>query len=73
MAGKRFWLYRPFSRVVTGDRDERTVKNYVHINEWEAHGYPRHFARFLAAMWGRGPEPKPKDEYRAARSARMKS
>lgn len=36
--GVRVWKYRPYTRVVRGDRDQRTVRNYIRLNELEASG-----------------------------------
>jgi hypothetical protein len=35
---KRLWMFRPFSRIVQGRRYERTVRNYIQLNEKEARG-----------------------------------
>jgi putative transposase len=34
----KFWKYRPFSRVVKSWTAEKTVRNYIQLNEKEAHG-----------------------------------
>jgi hypothetical protein len=34
----KFWKYRPFSRVVKNWTAEKTVRNYIQLNEKEARG-----------------------------------
>lgn len=41
LGGRKFWDYRPFSRVVTGRRDFVGVNDYVAINQIEGSGIPR--------------------------------
>ena len=36
--GQKFWIYRPFSRVVKSWTAEKTVRNYIRLNEKEACG-----------------------------------
>jgi putative transposase len=36
--GPRIWKYRPYTRVVKGERDRRAVRNYIKLNEAEASG-----------------------------------
>ena len=36
--GPKFWKYRPFSRVVISWTAEKTVRNYIQLNEKEACG-----------------------------------
>jgi hypothetical protein len=46
----RFWKYRPFSRVVKSWIAEKTVRNYIQLNEKEARGeipYSKHRLRGL--------------------------
>ncbi len=38
---KKFWDYRPFTRVIVGLRDLLSIKNYIEINELEGLGYNR--------------------------------
>ena len=35
---RKFWMYRPFSRVVQSWTAEKTVRNYIQLNEREARG-----------------------------------
>ncbi len=44
---KKFWDYRPFSRILTGLRDFLSVKDYIQINQLEGLGVPRTQARWL--------------------------
>ena len=36
--GLRLWKFRPFTRVVRGEKDRRNVRNYIRLNEAEATG-----------------------------------
>ncbi|MBX3023045.1 MAG: transposase [Bdellovibrionales bacterium] len=37
--GKRFWLYKPYTRVIQGwGRAYKAAKEYVVFNQWEAEG-----------------------------------
>lgn len=44
---KKFWDYRPFSRILTGWKDFLTVKDYLQINQLEGLGLSRTEARWL--------------------------
>jgi putative transposase len=44
---KKFWDYRPFSRILTGLRDFLSVKDYIQINQLEGLGVSRPQARWL--------------------------
>ena len=44
---KKFWDYRPFTRVVRGLKAILTLKDYIHVNELEGYGYRREQARFI--------------------------
>ena len=47
---KKFWDYRPFTRIVQGFRAYLTLKDYVRINELEGYGHSRTEARFMIAI-----------------------
>ena len=47
LKGKKFWDYRPFTRVVRGLKAVLNLKDYIHINELEGYGYHREQARFI--------------------------
>jgi len=36
--GPRIWKFRPFTRIVRGEKDRQTVRNYIRLNEAEATG-----------------------------------
>jgi hypothetical protein len=42
---RKFWDYRPFTRVVEGLRAFLTLRDYIEVNELEGLGYPREAAR----------------------------
>lgn len=44
---KRFWDYRPFTRIVVGLKGYLNLKNYIEINKLEAKGFHREKARML--------------------------
>lgn len=44
---KKFWDYRPFTRVVQSLRARLNLKDYVRINALEGEGYRRDDARFM--------------------------
>jgi hypothetical protein len=46
---KRFWDYRPFTRVVQGLRAFLTLKDYIEVNQLEGIGYARKAAREIIA------------------------
>lgn len=43
----RFWDYRPFTRIVTGFRDFKGVRDYIRINQLEGLGYSRDVAKIV--------------------------
>lgn len=47
----KFWDYRPFTRVVVGWRAVKTLRDYIHINQWEGMGVGRAQARVLLNQW----------------------
>lgn len=47
LKGKKFWDYRPFTRIVHGFRAFLTLRDYLHINRLEGWGYTRDQAHFL--------------------------
>lgn len=59
----RLWMHRPFTRLVWGRRDYRTVMDYIQLNEKEAQGiisYRKERLRGLKAeewkiLWSRSP------------------
>jgi hypothetical protein len=53
----QFWDARPFSRIVTSWREVLNLKQYIRKNQWEGHGTPLEFARYLAKQgWTPTPE-----------------
>jgi putative transposase len=46
---KRFWDYRPFTRIVEGYRDFLNMRDYIQINQLEGLGVPRQQARMMIA------------------------
>ncbi len=47
LKGKKFWDYRPFTRVVRGFKALLSLNDYIHINCLEGWGYSRNHARFI--------------------------
>ncbi len=45
VGAKRFWDYRPFSRIIVGRRALLTLRDYLFINELEGQGIDRSTAR----------------------------
>jgi REP element-mobilizing transposase RayT len=46
---KRFWDYRPFTRIVQSLTALLVLKDYIRINELEGEGYAREHARWVIA------------------------
>ena len=46
---KKFWDYRPYSRVVMGWKALLTLRDYIEINKWEGDGCSRAEARIIVA------------------------
>lgn len=46
LAGK-FWDYRPFSRIVFGQRGYLTIRDYISVNQFEGGGVSRSLATLL--------------------------
>lgn len=46
LKGRRFWDYRPFTRIVNGRRDFVGVNDYVSLNQLEGTGIPRNFGSY---------------------------
>ena len=44
---RKFWDYRPFTRVVSSFRAWLNLRDYVRINQWEGYGCDRIKAAFL--------------------------
>ncbi len=44
---KKFWDYRPFTRVIVGFRTLLTLKDYIFINQLEGIGHSRTEARWI--------------------------
>ena len=44
---KKFWDARPFTRIVFGEKDRKTMKRYIEINQLEGLGHNRHQAIFI--------------------------
>lgn len=53
---KKFWDYRPFSRVVIGFRALLALRDYIEINKFEGMGLTRDRAKFYWA-WQRAESP----------------
>lgn len=49
----KFWDYRPFTRIITGLRAFLTMRNYIEINQMEAAGHDRHYARLVVETFWR--------------------
>jgi len=43
LGNRKFWDYRPFTRIITGRRDFLGVEDYLSINRFESLGVPRNF------------------------------
>ena len=60
---KKFWDLRPYTRVVENFSQYAVYESYLDLNDLEAEGFPRAFARWLLKMrdWarfgGKGPPP----------------
>ena len=57
--GEKFWIYRPFTRIVRGWRRAFTIaKDYVHLNILEAEGFINRSdtktLKDLRTIWGDG-------------------
>lgn len=50
---RKFWDYRPFTRIVQSYSGYLRLRDYVRINQLEGHGYSRRAARFTVA-WDSG-------------------
>ncbi|MBY0315492.1 MAG: transposase, partial [Bdellovibrionales bacterium] len=48
-SGRKFWDYRPFTRVVMGYRDSVRLNDYLQINQLEGFGVQRPIARQMVA------------------------
>lgn len=46
-AGKKFWDYRPFSRIVETIRQLRRLEDYIYVNDLEGKGISRQAARWI--------------------------
>ncbi len=44
---KKFWDYRPFTRVIVGMRGYLNINNYIEINKLESQGIKREAARMI--------------------------
>ena len=44
---KKFWDYRPFTRIVQGYKDFLNLRDYIGINQLEGFGYKRGEAEFI--------------------------
>lgn len=49
---KKFWDYRPFSRVVIGYRAFLKVRDYVLVNQLEGQGHDRDYADIIVREFG---------------------
>ncbi len=47
---KKFWDYRPFSRVVFGRQGFLTLRDYININQLEGFGFKRNGAKLMLKM-----------------------
>jgi REP element-mobilizing transposase RayT len=47
---KKFWDYRPFTKVVESQTYFLNLKDYVEINRFEGQGYPRSYAKAMVWM-----------------------
>lgn len=47
--GRKFWDYRPFSRIVSSYHEFLNLRDYIRVNEWEGYGVKRPMARMLVA------------------------
>lgn len=60
---KKFWDRRPYTRVIEDFSQYAVYENYLDLNDLEAEGFPRPFARWLlklrdwARFGGKGPPP----------------
>ena len=46
-SAKKFWDYRPYSRVVLGWKALLSLKDYIEVNQWEGRGFRREEARMI--------------------------
>ena len=46
---KRFWDYRPFSRVIFGWKALLSLRDYIEINQWQGEGFGKAEARMIVA------------------------
>lgn len=46
----KFWDYRPFSRVVVGERGRQTMRDYIRLNQLESIGCNRVEGRFYVRL-----------------------
>lgn len=47
---KKFWDYRPYSRVVKSRRGYLTLRDYVQVNRLEGDGWQRDYAEFFVKV-----------------------
>lgn len=47
--GRRFWDYRPFTRIVGSFREFLNLRDYIRVNQWEGHGVSRAMSYMLVS------------------------
>lgn len=47
--GRRFWDYRPFSRIITSFREFLNLRDYVCVNQWEGYGVTKAMSYMLVS------------------------